>query len=189
MILDEFTQLSIQIQEIQKRLSSLELEMVKPTKQSLTKENLLLMTRTQIQALSFHDILLACRKTQVVVNTGKGDCLFLSLGYLLDIDPTILRLSAISFIIENYEHYKNYLLKSDGTAYKNSEEYFNIMSSPTSYGDHVVLEVLCKLYRVNAFIVVLGSQGKLEEPIYIKVEGGRDVFLKFTKEYHYEAIE
>ena len=67
------------------------------------------------------------------------------------------------------------------------DDYKKYMSKEDSWGDHLSLLSLCELYQINAIIIVTNGN-RLSEPIKINVGSTRTVLIKFTSEFHYEAI-
>jgi len=125
---------------------------------------------------------------KVLPNQGGGNCLFHTLSTHLNIRHQQLRKDSIDYLTINWNKFKDFALSSDTLkSFDSMDDYKKYMSKEDSWGDHLSLLSLCELYQINAIIIVTNGN-RLSEPIKINVGSTRTVLIKFTSEFHYEAI-
>jgi hypothetical protein len=127
---------------------------------------------------------------RIVFNAGGGDCLFHTVGYHLGIDHTELRQLAVRLISDNWERYSAFLQYHNGTelvAYSDVNDFTERMGRQGTWGDHVVLQVLCEYFHINALIIVVEGT-ELRDQILINVGSPSTFLIKFNREFHYEAV-
>lgn len=125
---------------------------------------------------------------KVLPNQGGGNCLFHTLSTHLNISHQQLRQDSIDYLTINWNKFKDFALRSDTLEpFDSMDDYKKYMSKEDSWGDHLSLLSLCELYQINAIIIVTNGN-RLSEPIKINVGSTRTVLIKFTSEFHYEAI-
>jgi hypothetical protein len=126
--------------------------------------------------------------TRVVKNAGGGDCMFLTLGKYLDQDPLELRRRAVEHICDRWDEYQPFLLDDRMNMYNSVHHFCTTMGSRGTWGDNVILQVLCELYRVNAFVLVR-ERGEFKEPVHIVVNPDFEtVKILFDRESHYQLV-
>ena len=125
---------------------------------------------------------------KILPNSGNGDCLFHSLSEHLNIDQSQLREDAVNYISTKWDRFSNFALNPDTLEPFNSkDDYIQYMGKEGHWGDHLSILALCELYQVNATLIVTEGN-KLSEPININVGADKTILIKFTSEFHYEAI-
>jgi len=135
--------------------------------------------------------------TRPVHNAGGGECLFYSFQYHLASlgrffpGPRALRVAAVQYAVRRWARYKDFALDPvtlEGFA--SAAEFAARFAADGTDADHVILDALCRAFRVGAYVVVLGMDGRVApEPILACCRGDRPVLpFLFVPERHYEAL-
>ena len=91
-------------------------------------------------------------------------CLFISLGKLLQVDPTFLRNQIIDYIVTNPSKEWDGTKISDwismvaGDRYQNIEQYTSMMRNNSQWGGAPEIAICCLIYNVNVEIVNLRNR-------------------------------
>ena len=91
-------------------------------------------------------------------------CLFISLGKLLQVDPTFLRNQIIDYIVTNPSKEWDGTKISDwismvaGDRYQNIEQYISMMRNNSQWGGAPEIAICCPIYNVNVEIVNLRNR-------------------------------
>ena len=130
---------------------------------------------------------------QIISNSGRGDCMFMAVSdslrvnYNINIHHSELRQRSVDYIVSYWDRFGSFAQTRDKEPFKTAQDFYDYMSHPGTWGDHLTLRALCEIYNMNALLVVQNNN-VISQPIIIDVESDKTIMLKFTMECHYEAI-
>ncbi len=146
---------------------------------------------------TFNDTLESAIKSvggkKIISNSGRGDCMFMAVSdslrvnYNITIPYSELRQRSVDYIVSYWDRFSSFAQTRENESFKTAQDFYDYMSHPGTWGDHLTLRALCEIYNMNALLVVQNNN-VISQPIIIDVESDKTILLKFTMECHYEAI-
>lgn len=130
------------------------------------------------------------KKLRTISNPGMGDCMYYSLSDCIDnvIDKDEIRFQVVNHIVDDWERFKPFAQKRDGYAITTSEEYKDYMGSNGTWGDHLCLIAFSEIHMKRINIMVY-KDDVYQGIICISEHYDDTIQLKFTMEFHYEALK
>ena len=131
-------------------------------------------------------------KNKIVDNSAGGDCLFKSFQTHLNIDHTELRKQSVDWVCRHW--YNSHVLNTNSILnsrtleqFKSKEEYRNFMSVSGNWGDQVSILALSIIHNLTVKVIYINDNGSVDsyEPFN---PGHQEIYLFFSKEFHYQAI-
>lgn len=131
-------------------------------------------------------------KNKIVDNSAGGDCLFKSFQTHLNIDHAELRKQSVDWVCINW--YNSHVLNTNSILnsrtleqFQTKEEYRNFMSVSGNWGDQVSILALSIIHNLTVKVIYINDNGNVDsyEPFN---PGHQEIYLFFSKEFHYQAI-
>lgn len=131
-------------------------------------------------------------KNKIVDNSAGGDCLFKSFQTHLNIDHAELRKQSVDWVCRNW--YNSHVLNTNSILnsrtleqFNSKEEYRNFMSVSGNWGDQVSILALSIIHNLTVKVIYINDNGNVDsyEPFN---PGHQEIYLFFSKEFHYQAI-
>ncbi|MGE3320271.1 MAG: DUF294 nucleotidyltransferase-like domain-containing protein, partial [Candidatus Berkiella sp.] len=117
---------------------------------------------------------------------GDGHCLFHAVGHSVDETQEILRKRVAEHIQENPEVYPGVIEGIEIVSDRSIDGYINAFREGTESSEKLVISVLMKV--LNRPIVIMGPDGKIQNPGDVNSYPGEPIFVYHNGDHHYDSL-